>query len=352
MEASRWMKRCLALARLGLGHTRSNPLVGAVLVGPDGHLLSEGYHRAWGGPHAEVHALEHQHDPEVLSRSTLYVNLEPCSHQGKTPPCADLIIRKGIRRVVVAMEDPNPLVAGKGLARLREAGIETEVGILNEEARFLNRRFLTFHEKKRPYMVLKWAQSSDGRMGLEGQGQVPISEASLKPWVHLWRGQEMAILIGANTALADNPRLDTRFLPGPLPLRVVVDPNRKVKGDLSVVTGSQPTLVFGGQKEYREGNVHVLPLNHPNRPWDEVLGHLYATGIVSVMVEGGPYTLRTLIEAGLWDEARILFGNKPLGGSLLAPEMPFPAKMVELAPETSVRIAFPSQSFIDLFSRP
>jgi diaminohydroxyphosphoribosylaminopyrimidine deaminase/5-amino-6-(5-phosphoribosylamino)uracil reductase len=346
------MRRCLQLARLGLGHTRSNPLVGAVLVGPSGELLSEGHHRIWGGPHAEVHALEGMHDRALLQGSTLYVNLEPCAHHGKTPPCADLIAARGVGRVVVAMEDPNPLVAGKGMARLRAAGVRTQTGVLQEEARFLNRRFLTFHEKNRPYILLKWAQSPDGRMGLEGQGQVAISEAHVKPWVHRWRGQEMAILVGANTALMDNPHLDARILPGPMPVRVVLDPNRRVKGDLNLLKGNQPTLIFGGQRESREGNVHILPLQNPTQPWNEVFGYLHGSGIVSVMVEGGAFTLRTLIEVGLWDEARILTGNVPLGGSVLAPEMPFPSRMVELAPETSMRIAFPSQSFIDLISRP
>lgn len=312
------MQRCFQLAQNGLGNVAPNPLVGAVLV-HEGSIIGEGFHAQYGGPHAEVMAIRNCQNPELLPKATLYVNLEPCSHFGKTPPCADLILEKRIPRVVVCNTDPFPEVAGRGIQKLRNAGVEVTVGVLEKDGEFLNRRFFTFHRKKRPYVILKWAQSADGL--LDGNGAVPhkITEALSDQTVHQWRTQEAAILVGYRTALKDNPQLTARLFPGKNPLRIVLDPRLTLPTHLHLFSDGDPTLVFNTEKESDEGQLRFRKITH-TQP-EAILHRLYGENISSLIVEGGAQTLRGFISAGLWDEARVLTGSVSIGEGLPAPTL-------------------------------
>lgn len=253
----------------------------------DGRIIGEGYHRRCGGPHAEVNAIGSVKDKRLLCRSTIYVSLEPCAHFGKTPPCADLITGSGIPRVVIGCTDPFAKVNGLGIKKLQEAGCEVVVGVLEEECRELNRRFFTFHQKHRPWILLKWAQSEDGYMGKTHPQRVGLSSALTLPLVHRLRARCQAILVGTNTAIMDNPSLTTRLWPGPNPLRLTIDRHNRLPDDLHLKDGSTPTVI------YTRESIH------------EILADLYSRGIQSLMVEGGAKLLQNFIDAGLWDEARI-----------------------------------------------
>lgn len=304
-----YMARALQLAALGRGHTRSNPMVGAVIAGPDGHIIGEGYHRRFGGPHAEVNAIASVRRPELLTRSTIYVTLEPCSHYGKTPPCAELLIRKQIPRVVVGCTDPNERVAGRGIAMLRDAGAEVVTGVLEEECHRLNRPFMIAHTLRRPYILLKWAQSADGYMD---RLRTPLSPAPARfsgslsqMMVHRLRAQFDAIMVGSGTIIADNPRLDTRLWPGNSPRRIVVDRRARLAPDFKALAADALHITDG-------------------RDLPTLMHDLFAQGITSLMVEGGPTLLNSFIEAGLWDDARIEIAPCRLGaeGTAKAPEIP------------------------------
>ena len=337
-----YMRRCLQLAANGLGHVRPNPLVGCVVVrqveSGEWRVESEGYHQEYGHNHAERNALLRLPFTFHLSPLTLYVNLEPCSHYGKTPPCADLIIEKGIRRVVCCNDDPNPLVAGNGFRKLEAAGIEVVRHVLEEEGRELNRRFFTFMEKKRPYVILKWAQSSDGFMAPKSQSELKEqkessdsfdgSDCNKKYWLstqqqnrlnHRWRTEEAAILVGSETYLLDKPSLTPRHYLGPAPQPVVLDRRNR----LAFLTQSE----LKEQKEKSDSSSRSdcdkkkwLVLQNQTIP--EVLHELYEAKLQSVIVEGGRKVLDAFIESGLYDEVRILRSTQTLGSGLPAPEIP------------------------------
>jgi len=320
----RYMQRCLHLASMGGGWVAPNPLVGAVLVYGD-RIIGEGWHQRYGGPHAEVHCISSvlPENQSLIPDSTLYVSLEPCSHYGKTPPCCELIIRMGIKKVVIGCEDPFPKVNGKGVERLRKEGVEVIIGILSEECRELNRRFLLFHEKQRPYVVLKWAQTADGYMGSDTDKRLHISGSAANRLVHRWRGEEAAILIGSNTALLDDPLLTNRWTQQPQPLRLVVDRNLRLPSDLRLFTSEGGAVyLLNERKEAVEGRVHYKKIN-PEQPFVEsVLNVCYDKQIQSILVEGGRKILDLFLESGLWDEVRIITSvTMNAGGGLKAPMM-------------------------------
>lgn len=312
------MQRCFRLAQNGLGNVAPNPLVGAVLV-HEGTIIGEGYHAQFGGPHAEVMALRNCRQPELLPRATLYVNLEPCSHFGKTPPCADLILEQRIPRVVVCNTDPFPQVAGRGIRKLREAGVEVVTGVCEAEGEYLNRRFFTFHRQQRPFVVLKWAQSADGFLDGTDAQPAKITRPLTDQRVHQWRTQESAILVGYRTALKDNPRLTARLFPGKNPLRVVLDAELALPKTLHLFTDGEPTLALNVQKNGHEAAVKYIQTEADTpAQW---LQALYTENISSVLVEGGARTLNRFIEAGLWNEARIITGSIHLGQGVAAPAL-------------------------------
>jgi diaminohydroxyphosphoribosylaminopyrimidine deaminase/5-amino-6-(5-phosphoribosylamino)uracil reductase len=327
-EESKYMARCLQLAALGRGHTAPNPMVGAVVV-HQGRIIGEGYHRRCGEAHAEVNAIASVKDPSLLGESTIYVSLEPCSHWGKTPPCSKLIIEKGIPRVVVGIQDPFAKVAGRGIKMLREAGVDVKVGVLEAECAEINRPFFTVQEKGRPYVILKWAQSSDGfidvhRTAGDGCSAVRISDTLNGIAVHKLRAEVDAILVGTNTALLDRPSLTVRAWSGSNPLRVVLDRRLRIVPDNPLLDGSTPTLVVS---ECSERPVEAEGLEYMTLPFGDallpaLLAELARRGVQTLLVEGGAEVLNSFIIAGLWDEARIEIGAVCLGDGVRAPALP------------------------------
>lgn len=299
-------------------------MVGCVIVKND-VIIGEGFHRAFGEAHAEVNAINSVINPDDLKQSTLYVSLEPCSHKGKTPPCADLIIQSGIPKVVIAQSDPNPAVSGMGIKKLREAGIDISTGILEERAKELNRRFRTFHEKKRPYIILKWAMTADGYMDSvrkeDKQGIFWISSPETKKLVHKWRSEEGAILIGKRTLEVDDPSLDTRDYFGKNPLRVVLVGDKELSRTRRLLNDGNPTLIIGKHQEGFENEAVEFELPEGEDLAEAALTSLYERNINSVIIEGGAYTLQHLLESRMWDEARIIQSSRTLGGGLEAPKI-------------------------------
>ncbi|MEI6948840.1 bifunctional diaminohydroxyphosphoribosylaminopyrimidine deaminase/5-amino-6-(5-phosphoribosylamino)uracil reductase RibD [Paraflavisolibacter sp. H34] len=335
MEHEIYMRRCLDLALLGGGNVAPNPMVGSVLV-HEGRIIGEGYHRQYGGPHAEVNCIRsvRPEDRPLIPQSTIYVSLEPCAHFGKTPPCADLVIEQRIARVVVGCRDPFLEVNGKGIEKIRAAGIPVELGILEQECLQLNKRFFTFHTAHRPYVILKWAQTADGRIAPPATGpdsRLLISNAYSNRLVHKWRGEEMAILVGTNTALKDNPELNTRLWPGPNPIRLVVDKDLRLPPSLKLFNGVLPTLVFNlhqhtlpfgkiSATDLRQLEVAYYQITEDVSLVHQVLNALYSLGIQSVLVEGGSRLLQSFIDEGAWDEARVITaGELAIGRGLPAP---------------------------------
>ncbi|MHB1277582.1 MAG: bifunctional diaminohydroxyphosphoribosylaminopyrimidine deaminase/5-amino-6-(5-phosphoribosylamino)uracil reductase RibD, partial [Bacteroidia bacterium] len=299
--------------------TGTNPLVGCVIVHND-TIIGEGYHEVYGGPHAEVNAIHAVKNPELLKESTVYVNLEPCAHFGKTPPCCDLLIARGIKEVVIAMADPFPKVNGEGIRRLQAAGCRVQVGLLEDEARELNKRFLCYHEKKRPFIILKWMQSADGFIGRKNE-RLQLSNAFSSRKVHQWRSEEAAILIGPDTAINDNPTLTTRLAPGKNPVRILLDRFLRVPDDLILFRDEYPLWILNTRKEGVEGKRHYLKVAGA-RFLENGLTRLYEEGIASVLVEGGAEIHRAFIGANLWDEARIGVSPIELHEGVPAPEWP------------------------------
>lgn len=318
------MRRCFQLARMGQGHVSPNPMVGCVVLSPDGTVVSEGYHQQCGCNHAERNALTaHANEGKDFSDCTLYVNLEPCSHHGKTPPCADLVIEKGIKKVVISTTDPNPLVAGNGIHKLQNAGIEVVTGVLETEGRFLNRRFFTFMEKKRPYIILKWAETADGFMDIDRSalpdGNYWITNDILKTLSHKWRTVEDAIMVGTNTVANDNPQLTARLWHGRNPLRITLDRTGRLPHSSHIFDGTVPTMVFteNSHLQSRE-NLTYVNVDFQNL-LPSVLDVLYQKGIQSLIVEGGKQLTNSFLQQNLWDEARQLQGNVIFGKGLPSP---------------------------------
>lgn len=317
------MRRCLQLARNGVMGAAPNPMVGAVVV-CDGKIIGEGYHRRCGEAHAEVNAIGSVRRPELLERSTIYVSLEPCSHYGKTPPCADLIIAKRIPRVVVGCVDPFSQVSGRGIRKLRDAGIEVTVGVLEHECRRLIRRFITFHGERRPYVVLKWAQSADGFIDVKRDGGRPVvlSSPETQMLVHKHRAECKAILVGRRTALLDNPSLTVRCWHGANPLRLVLDRDLSLPAGLHLFDGTVPTVVFTAREETPRPGVDYVRLDFTCDILPQMLDYLYARGIQSLLVEGGSSLLQSFMDAGLWDEAFVECVPRLLTDGVAAPQMP------------------------------
>jgi diaminohydroxyphosphoribosylaminopyrimidine deaminase/5-amino-6-(5-phosphoribosylamino)uracil reductase len=319
-----YMRRCFDLAAQGLGLTRTNPLVGSVIV-HEGRIIGEGYHHEYGGPHAEVNAIRHVKDKSLLPSSTIYINLEPCSHFGKTPPCSTLIINSGIPRVVVSNIDPFPGVSGRGIEAMQHAGIDVVTGILEQEGAFINRRFLTYHRKKRPYILLKWAQTRDGFIDVEREKGAPvgtkwITDEISRTLVHKWRAEEAGLMVGTNTIIADNPKLNVRRWSGTSPLRITIDRNGRIPETASILDGSQDTLVFSCMQERYSGKIKSALIDH-EYDMKEILEELYDQKILSIMVEGGRHILQEFIDRDLWDEARVFTGNVLFQRGVPAPEL-------------------------------
>jgi len=321
-----FMQRCFELAALGAGSVAPNPLVGSVIVHNE-KIIGEGYHQKYGDPHAEVNAINAVKDKSLLSEATIYVNLEPCAHHGKTPPCTDLIVSHKLKRVVISNRDPFEQVDGKGIDRLKNAGIEVTTGVLEKKGRWLNRRFFTFHEKKRPYVILKFAQTIDGyldsfRTEEDNEEPLKITSDQMNRLVHKWRSEESSILVGRNTVLLDNPSLTTRLWPGKNPLRLVIDPELQIKEDKKVMCDGNHTWIFNALKtDYCENNLCYIQINDASEFHTEILTYLYKSDIQSVIIEGGAATLSRFIEAKMWDEARIITGQIRIGVGISAPDI-------------------------------
>ncbi|MFV0553992.1 MAG: bifunctional diaminohydroxyphosphoribosylaminopyrimidine deaminase/5-amino-6-(5-phosphoribosylamino)uracil reductase RibD [Mangrovibacterium sp.] len=350
MKNEKYIKRCIELAKLGAGSVAPNPMVGAVVVHHD-RIIGEGYHRKYGEAHAEVNAIAAVKDKNLLKESTIYVSLEPCAHYGKTPPCAELIIRNGIPRVVVGSIDPFAAVAGKGIEMLRAEGIEVEVGVLKAECDALNKTFFTYHQKKRPYIILKWAQTLDGYIDADRThaelGQPTwISNELARVHVHKQRTEVDAILIGTNTAVKDNPSLTVRDWSGKQPLRLVIDRHNRIPETHHIKDGSCETVVFSSAKcEVRSAEssaAQALNFNQPIVP--QILDWLYQHKIQSLVVEGGNQLLKSFIDANLWDEAHVYIGNSWFGGGVKAPEFNHLPTQTEIIDDTILKV-FKNASF-------
>jgi diaminohydroxyphosphoribosylaminopyrimidine deaminase / 5-amino-6-(5-phosphoribosylamino)uracil reductase len=315
----KYMERALQLAEQGRGRVSPNPMVGCVIVHND-KIIGEGYHQQYGGPHAEVNAINSVQNPDLLTQSTCYVSLEPCAHHGKTPPCADLLVEKGVKRVVVGVMDANPLVGGKGVGKLRNAGIEVITGVIEKEAKDLNARFFTMIEKQRPYIILKWAQTADGFVARKNFDSKWISSEQSRMMVHQWRAEEDAILVGTNTAQYDNPQLNVRDWAGKSPIRLVIDKTLRLPQVLHLFDGSIPTIVYNLQLNEERENLGLVKLPE-NQFLEALLSDLHQRKIQSLFVEGGSQLLNSFLELGLWDEARVFESETTFGEGIIAPKI-------------------------------
>ncbi len=324
MNEEFYIKRCIQLAENAHGNTSPNPLVGSVVV-YENKIIGEGWHKKAGEPHAEVNAINSVKDKSLLAKSTIYVNLEPCAHYGKTPPCADLIVKHKIPRVIIGCRDPFDAVNGKGIEKLKAAGIEVSVGVLEKDCLELNKAFFTYHTKQRPYIILKWAQTQDGyldKVRKENKSGVNwITQPETKLLVHKWRHEVDAILVGANTVVNDNPELTTRLIEGKNPIRLIVDPNHKTHADARIFCVSGKTILFTNTPKTNKDNIIYAKLENGVTILDSVIKTCNHLKIQSILVEGGAQTIQTFINADLWDEARVLYGASSFGQGLLAPKM-------------------------------
>ena len=320
IRAQQWMRRALYLARLGEGSARPNPLVGCVIV-CQGKIIGEGYHERYGAPHAEVNAVNSVADKSLIRDSEVYVSLEPCSHYGKTPPCADLLIKHKASKVFVCNLDPNPLVAGRGVERLRQAGASVETGLLEEGGRWINRRFFTQMEKKRPYILMKWAQTEDGFIARENYDSKWISNWLSRKMVHRVRTREAGILVGTNTALYDNPQLNARSWKGDNPTRLLLDLHERVPATHRLFDGSIPTVVYTYGESREKDGVAWRSVSEEAPLWPQILDDCQERELQSILVEGGSALLRSLIAEGLWDEARVFTGKARFGNGIPAPHI-------------------------------
>ncbi|QWX82564.1 bifunctional diaminohydroxyphosphoribosylaminopyrimidine deaminase/5-amino-6-(5-phosphoribosylamino)uracil reductase RibD [Cellulophaga sp. HaHaR_3_176] len=323
-----YILRCIQIAQNGLGTTAPNPMVGAVVV-HENKIIGEGYTSPYGGAHAEVNAIESVTNKALLKEATIYVTLEPCSHYGKTPPCADLIIKHQIPKVIIGLLDPHEKVAGKGVQKLKDAGCEVSVGILEKECRLHHKRFLTFQEKKRPYIILKWAATADGfiapNKSLRNDIKEPfwITNAYSKQLVHKWRSEEQAILVGTNTVLEDNPKLDVRNWNGKNPTRIILDRSLKTNSSFHVLDKSVKTIVFTEVKDeskHLKGVDYIL-INFSTAVALQICNALHKLNIQSLFIEGGAQTLQSFIDENLWDEARVFNGVSSFKTGTKAPTL-------------------------------
>ena len=312
------MKKCLELATKGMGYVSPNPMVGCVVVF-NNQIIGEGYHKKYGTAHAEINAIENVKDKSLLKKSTLYVNLEPCVHFGKTPPCTNLIIESEIPKVVIGCIDSYSEVLGKGIEKMQNTGIEVIVGVLEKESREVNKRFFTFHEKKRPYIILKWAESKDGFMAPLNQNKpFWMTSSESKKLVHKWRAEEEAILIGRITAKKDNPSLTVREVAGSNPIRIIIDKNLTLPGDLNLFNSEAKTIIFNSIKSEETGTNQFIKIDF-NYLIEKILKELHKQNIQSVKIEGGSITLQAFIDDNIWDEARIFTANKLFSQGLKTP---------------------------------
>jgi len=318
-----YMQRCIDLAYLGQRVVMPNPMVGAVVV-HNNSIIGEGYHQKYGEAHAEVNAINSVENKELLQNSTIYVSLEPCAHFGKTPPCSDLIIKHKLKRVVIGCIDTFSEVAGKGIEKLKKAGIEVTVGVLENECRNLNKRFFTFHEQMRPYIILKWAQTQDGFIdkirNTNEKGINWITAKETKSLVHQWRSEEHGILIGKNTVLNDNPSLTVRNVNGENPIRIVIDKDNSINySNFKIADNESTTYILNKYKGESKNKTHWVKID--DFYLKNIVSKLYELNIQSIIVEGGNFTLQQFIIEGYWDEARVLFGENNFKNGLKAPQL-------------------------------
>lgn len=316
-----FLRRTFDLARLSAGHVAPNPMVGAVLV-HDNRIIGEGRHERYGEAHAEVNCIKSvsRENRHLISHSTLYCNLEPCFHHGKTPPCVDLVLKQNIPRVVLSNTDPNPLVAGQSISKMRDAGVEVLTGILEAEGLWLNRIFFKWIREKTPYVILKWAQSRDGLLGRAGE-RVTISGPAAQRLVHRWRSETDAIIVGANTAVVDNPQLDVRMYGGRPPLRIALDHQGRIPASHHLLDDSAETWIFGPNRDKKAQNTTFFP-STVSLPIPNLLQQLYVAGRSALMVEGGAKLLQQFIDGFFWDEIRVIENERYLGTGLPAPVLP------------------------------
>ncbi len=315
-----FMQKCLDLAKKGIGAVSPNPMVGSIIV-YNGEIIGEGYHQEYGSNHAEVNAINSVKDKCLLKKSTLYVNLEPCAHVGKTPPCSNLIIEKKIPKVVIGCIDTFSEVSGKGIERMQNAGIDVKIGVLEKETRKINKRFFTFHEKKRPYIILKWAESQDGFIAPKNQNKAFwMTSRESKKLVHKWRSEENAILVGRITAEKDNPCLTVREMEGKNPIRIVIDKDLKLSDDLNLFNNDAKTIILNENKD-EVNNSNLLIRIEFNNLIENILEELYKQNIQSIIIEGGTITLQSFIDKKMWDEARIFKTNRELNDGVKAPQV-------------------------------
>lgn len=349
MNDQHFMQRCLDLAGKGLGTTYPNPLVGSVVV-YDEKVIGEGFHYKSGQPHAEVVAVSSVEDKALLKKATLYVNLEPCAHYGKTPPCAPMIVSYSIPRVVIGTTDTHARVSGRGIEILKQGGCEVVTGVLEKESRWINRRFFTFHEKQRPYIILKWAESHDGfidkkRVAGEPKGPTWISGPLGRQLVHKWRSEEQAILIGTRTALVDDPQLTVRHWTGSNPLRLVIDRKLVLPRSLRMFGDGNPVVMFNQQREGRDGNLHYVRIDFEKETISQILDYLYDLGKQSLIVEGGAETLMRFVSSGLWDEARVFRGRIEFGDGVKAPQTGVEPLVTRRLPDSEIQFYYHPDHF-------
>ena len=327
-EEELFMQRCIDLAQNGAGNVAPNPLVGAVIVHQN-KIIGEGWHKKFGEAHAEVNAINSVQDKSVLSESTIYINLEPCSHHGKTPPCADLIIHHRFKKVVIGMMDPFDKVAGNGIKKLKDAGIEVIENVLKNECEDLNKRFITFHTKKRPYIILKWAQTIDGFIAPDSTKLSPeefeqkrhITGFIIQKLVHKWRSEEDAIMVGTNSIFSDNPALNVRAWNGRNPVRICLDKNLRLSNTFKIFDRTQPTIIFTEKERSSSENLTYIKINFDDQLPESILEKLFQNNIQSIIIEGGKQTLETFINKSLWEEAQIFTSQKILNEGVKAPNI-------------------------------
>jgi len=344
----KYIRRCIELARKGLGSVSPNPMVGSVIVHND-IIIGEGYHRKWGEAHAEVNAVNSVKDKSLLKESTIYVSLEPCAHVGKTPSCADMIVREDIPEIVVGSIDPYYQVAGKGIQKLKIAGRNVITGVLEKECIELNKRFYTFYQKKRPYIILKWAQTKDGFIDqMREVGKEPkaswITNDYCRTLVHKWRTEEDAFMVGTNTVMLDNPQLTARNWFGRNPVRITIDRNLSLNRNFKIFDNKAETIVFNSVKDLLDSNLTFIKIDFCKNIIPQILGKLYNKQIQSIVVEGGRQTLLSFIDLGLWDEARVFTGDYIFESGVPAPTFRYKPEKTEVIDESELNWYYNSET--------